>query len=111
MSKRLSRSEHRPASVAPSADHATRNLGSASSIPEQAEQPSPDRGSIRARLLTVPGAVAYSGYTRTGIYAALAAGEIQARKIGRRTLIEVASLDAFINRAPVAQFGSKRSST
>jgi excisionase family DNA binding protein len=46
------------------------------------------------------------GVSRAYMYVLLARGEIPARKIGTRTLIAAADLQAFLNRQPLAQFTS-----
>lgn len=50
--------------------------------------------------LKVPDAVEYSGLSRTGLYEALKRGDLTARKAGKRTLIAVADLDAFLASLP-----------
>lgn len=42
------------------------------------------------------------GLGRTSLYAAIAAGELKARKAGRRTLVEVAALRQFIETLPAS---------
>jgi excisionase family DNA binding protein len=44
------------------------------------------------------------GICRAKVYAHLAAGDLQAVKIGRRTAITREEVDAFIARLPVARF-------
>jgi excisionase family DNA binding protein len=46
------------------------------------------------------------GVSRAYMYVLLARGEIPARKIGTRTLIAATDLQAFLDRAPRAQFTS-----
>ena len=41
------------------------------------------------------------GLGRTKVYALLAKGEISARKVGSRTLIDVETVEAWITRQPV----------
>jgi excisionase family DNA binding protein len=48
----------------------------------------------------IPEAVQYSGLSRTRLYIALKAQELRARKAGRRTLIAVADLDAYLASLP-----------
>ncbi len=55
---------------------------------------------------TLPEAVQYSGMSRTSIYAALKMGKLEAKKCGRRTLISVASLDAYLASLPTYQAGA-----
>lgn len=49
-------------------------------------------------------AVRFSGLTRTHIFGALARGQIEARKAGRRTLILGDSLRAYVARLPAASY-------
>lgn len=60
---------------------------------------------IKPSHLPIPGAVSYIGSSRTSIYEALKAGKIEARKCGRRTLVSVASLDAYLANLPIYQVG------
>lgn len=53
-------------------------------------------------LLTIAGACAYSGFTRSRLYHHLKNKDIEARKAGRRTLIERASLDRLLAALPKA---------
>lgn len=53
-----------------------------------------------AITLTIPEAVRASGMSRTALYEALKRGDLTARKAGKRTLIPVADLQAFIDRLP-----------
>jgi excisionase family DNA binding protein len=50
--------------------------------------------------MTVRQAVKTTGISRTRIYAALRAGDLSARKIGKRTLIAYADLESFLARLP-----------
>lgn len=50
--------------------------------------------------LKMPDAVEYSGLSRTGLYEALKRGDLTARKAGKRTLISVADLDAYLASLP-----------
>lgn len=54
---------------------------------------------------TIPEAVRASGASRSRIYLALAAGELVARKAGRRTVIEADALRRWIASWPRATFG------
>lgn len=49
---------------------------------------------------TIPDAIRYSGLSRTGLYSALARGQLSARKAGRRTLICFADLEAYLQSLP-----------
>lgn len=57
---------------------------------------------ILPAMLTVPGAIAYSGFSRSRIYAHLKSKELEARKAGRRTLIVRVSLDRLLAGLPKA---------
>lgn len=61
---------------------------------------------IKPSHLPIPGAVAYSGSSRTAIYEAMKLGKIEARKCGRRTLISVASLDEYLASLPTYLAGA-----
>lgn len=61
---------------------------------------------IKPSHMPMPGAVAYSGSSRTTLYEALKNGRIEAKKCGRRTLISVASLDDFLASLPTYQAGA-----
>jgi|HubBroStandDraft_5_1064220.scaffolds.fasta_scaffold318315_1 hypothetical protein len=50
---------------------------------------------------SIPEAVAVTGVSRSAIYAALKAGELCARKRGRRTIIEDGELRRYIASLPV----------
>ena len=54
-------------------------------------------------MISVPEAVNASGMSRSAIYLALKRGDLQARKAGRRTLIAVADLEAFLANLPTFQ--------
>jgi excisionase family DNA binding protein len=51
---------------------------------------------------TIPDAVRVSGIGRTTLYKLIGAGEIEARKVGNRTLIPADSLRAYIDTRPAA---------
>lgn len=55
--------------------------------------------------ITIPEAVKTSGISRSSLYEALRKGELEARKAGRRTLIPVAALRAYLERLPVYKSG------
>ncbi len=57
---------------------------------------------------SVDEAVRLSGLSKTDLYALLAAGTIDARKRGRKTLIMVDSLQRYIESLPRAKFGTGR---
>jgi hypothetical protein len=53
-------------------------------------------------LITISEATTITGMSRSAIYLRLASGELTARKAGKRTLIEMASLRAMVNAMPIA---------
>ncbi len=57
-------------------------------------------------LLSVRDAVRLSGLSRSEIYRRLGSNEIQARKLGRSTLIEAQGLRALVDSLPRATFRS-----
>ncbi len=65
-----------------------------------ATPPQPKYMSIRAWT-------AFSGMSRSGTYAALAAGSLVARKVGRSTLVDVDRGVAWLNGLPEARIGKK----
>ena len=66
-------------------------------VAHQATPPKPDAITFR-----VPGAVDYTGISRSKIYELIAQGEIRARKCGGATLIERSELDRYIGSLPYA---------
>ena len=60
---------------------------------------------IKPSHLPIPGAVAYTGSSRTALYEAMKLGKIEAGKCGRRTLVSVASLDEYLASLPTYQAG------
>lgn len=62
--------------------------------------------SIKPSHLPIPGAVAYTGSSRSSLYEALKRGQIEAKKCGRRTLVSVESLDAYLASLPTYQAGA-----
>lgn len=53
--------------------------------------------------VTIPDAVAASGMSRSALYEALKRGDLVARKAGRRTLISIEDLEAYIASLPKFQ--------
>lgn len=49
---------------------------------------------------TIPEAVEYTGLSRTRLYNAMKAQELRARKAGRRTILAVVDLDAYLAALP-----------
>ena len=62
----------------------------------------PQAQTIAPALLTIHGAVIYSGFARSRLYLEIKAGRLDARKAGRRTLITRPSLDALLDALPKA---------
>jgi hypothetical protein len=62
-------------------------------------------GSSEPMALSIAGAVQATGnaVSRTRMFALIKAGEIDARRIGRRTVIIADSLRAYLDRAPAAR--------
>ncbi len=58
------------------------------------------RSSPAPYAFTIADAVTYSGCSRSRLYDAIKAGELDARQVGRRTLIVGESLRAFLDRLP-----------
>lgn len=56
--------------------------------------------------LTIQDAVKASGLSRSRLYEALKLGELPARKAGRRTLIALADLEAYLASLPTYQAGA-----
>ena len=54
--------------------------------------------------MTIPAATRFSGLSQSTLLRRLAAGDIEARKAGRRTLIMFESLKAYLDQLPRAQF-------
>ena len=53
--------------------------------------------------LSIPEACAVAGIGRTKIYQAIADGKLKARKLGKRTLVLRADLQAFLASLPVVR--------
>jgi excisionase family DNA binding protein len=53
--------------------------------------------------VTLPVAVRLSGCSRSALYRAISAGQLEARKAGRRTLILTDALEAFLARLPTVE--------
>jgi excisionase family DNA binding protein len=61
---------------------------------------------INPVAMQVPVAMAYSGLSRTRLYALMGVGEIEAVKVGKRRLVLRKSIDAFIERQPRASLAA-----
>jgi excisionase family DNA binding protein len=57
---------------------------------------------------TIADTTKISGLGRTTIYEAIGRGELEARKVGNRTLIMAASLRAFLDNLPAANITTGR---
>jgi hypothetical protein len=57
---------------------------------------------------TIEGAADMTGWSRSEVYRRLAAGDIEAKRSGGRTLPVVASVRAYINALPRATFGAAK---
>ena len=60
----------------------------------------PPTAALKPRALHVNDAAAYIGVSRGNLYKLIGEKRVRAVKVGRRTLLDVASLDAFITNAP-----------
>jgi excisionase family DNA binding protein len=56
--------------------------------------------------VTIPDAVRLSGCSRSSLYEALKRGDLIARKAGRRTLISLTDLKAYLASLPVYEPGA-----
>jgi hypothetical protein len=54
------------------------------------------------RFMSIPAWCLYSGMSRTGVYRAAARGDIILRKLGTRTLVDVAASLSFLQNLPKA---------
>ena len=67
---------------------------------------------IKPRMVSIPGAVAYSGDGRSTLYAAAKAGEIEFVKMGRATRVEISELDRYIDaKAKPAELAAQKNPT
>jgi predicted DNA-binding transcriptional regulator AlpA len=66
--------------------------------------------SLEPVMLTIADTVKIAGMSRSAVYRLLAAGELEARKAGSRTLITWASLSAVLEAMPTAQFRRPKAS-
>lgn len=65
-----------------------------------------NHSSSKSRLVTIRGACERLSLGRTTVYGLLRSGDLEARKIGRRTMISVESIEALVKRVPVARFAA-----
>ena len=54
----------------------------------------------KARMVTVKEAMEYGGFRRTRFYQLVAAGRIEAIKDGRRTMVDLSSIDSYLDSLP-----------
>jgi excisionase family DNA binding protein len=71
--------------------------------PQQVQDDGRDRLALRIRDVC-----RLTGLGRTTIYAAIKAGDLVARKLGRRTVILAADLEAFLNKLPPVHAKNQR---
>ena len=58
---------------------------------------------IPSRMLTIPEAVSISRIGRTVLYGLIRDGKLDARKMGRRTLVPAAALSRLLDKLPSAR--------
>jgi hypothetical protein len=68
----------------------------------------PHDDELQPIFVTIPDALRIAGFGRAKMYELLGQGAIVARKCGRRTLIDLRSLRAYLESLPAAQIGSGR---
>jgi excisionase family DNA binding protein len=61
-----------------------------------------ERGTLRPRVLSIMDTARYIGRGRSFVYDLIARGEIQALKSGGRTLPILDTVDAYLDRCPLA---------
>ena len=59
-----------------------------------------------AKYSTVADTIRSRGVSRTGLYRLLASGDAKAIKLGRSTLVDLESLDAYLASCPPARIGA-----
>jgi excisionase family DNA binding protein len=69
------------------------------------------RGYVMSIAMTIETATEQSGLSRSRLYDLMGAGEIDSRKIGRRTMILSESLKNYIERQPRANIRAPKSAT
>jgi excisionase family DNA binding protein len=75
---------------------------------EQTTASSVQNGSQVRLALGIHDVCRLTGLGRTTIYAAIKAGELVARKSGRRTIILAADIEAFLNKLPAVHAKNQR---
>ncbi|MBR0658376.1 excisionase family DNA-binding protein [Neoroseomonas oryzicola] len=78
----------------PADQDSSRGSGVKRARPPRRHEPPPQG----ARLAPIPNASARGGWGRTTTYDLIRKGEIRLVKVGRRSLIDMASVDAYIDR-------------
>lgn len=91
----------------------SRNLASTSTLRERHGNPQSARGppaskAIEPAFVSIHDAAIYMSESRWTIKNRLRLGQLRARKSGRRTLVEFASLKEFAEALPVATFAPAR---
>ena len=86
-----------------SSDFSHRTAGSAAQVETQGA-PAPSVRVMEPLAVSVTEACRISGLSRSELYRRMAAGQIEARKSGARTLVLVASLKAHLASLPAAAF-------
>lgn len=54
---------------------------------------------IRPALISIKNTCSYTGLGKTSVYAKIASGELEAIRLGSKTLVTMVSIDALIERA------------
>ncbi|MFD1950671.1 helix-turn-helix domain-containing protein [Sphingomonas arantia] len=60
----------------------------------------PASPALKPRTIQINDAAAYLSISRSSIYRLIETKRVRSIKVGRRTLVDVASLDAFVTNAP-----------
>ena len=72
------------------------------------EEGTNSRVAVQRRALSIADVCRECGLGRTSVYAAIRAGELVARKYGRRTIVLADDLVAFLRALPTAKSGDPR---
>jgi excisionase family DNA binding protein len=76
--------------------------------PVQTTHPRRDAPAIERLAVTIEEAQQMLGVQRTKVYALLGEGKLTAHKIGRRTVVSVASIRSFVATLPTAQIAEQK---
>ena len=60
---------------------------------------------------SIPNALRIVGFKRSTLYRLIGEGHITARKLGRKTVIDLRSLQAYLENLPIAQIGRCRATS